>query len=434
MTVCVFTGPTLSAAEGLDLLDAEYLRPAAQGDVYRAALRRPFAIGIIDGYFERVPAVWHKEILWAMSRDIHVFGSASMGALRAAELHQFGMVGVGKTFEAYRDGELEDDDEVAVAHGPETDDFTPYSQALVNIRATLSSAQRAGIISARVHHALLDAGKATFYADRTYALLLRRGEEAVAMLAAMRGCLERGRQPKRVRYYFEPTIFWDRACRSAARAGAGRANGARGIDDERALDELRLDGTRYRETWLQTLGRVLATDEARRLGAPLTGDAVQRSADSFRRERALLTSEETADWMQDNGLTEETFTAPAEQEALLRFAASWLAPRVAASLANALRSSGEFRALVDRALDKQRLLEERGLGQPALEDTGLTGAELLRWYVDECLGGSSDAGAAELARRAGFAEVDACRRAVIREFCYRRECAKAASAGSPALM
>jgi hypothetical protein len=56
----------------------------AQGDVYRAALRAPRAIGIIDGYFERMPSVWHKEILWAMSRGIHVFGSASMGALELA--------------------------------------------------------------------------------------------------------------------------------------------------------------------------------------------------------------------------------------------------------------------------------------------------------------------------------------------------------------
>ena len=52
-----------------------------------------------------------------MSQGIHVFGSASMGALRA-ELCPFGMVGVGRIFEAYRDGELEDDDEVAVIHGP----------------------------------------------------------------------------------------------------------------------------------------------------------------------------------------------------------------------------------------------------------------------------------------------------------------------------
>src|SRR6185295_3890747 len=95
VTVVLFTGPTLSPREACQRLEAVCLPPAAQGDVYRASLRRPFAIGIIDGYFERVPAVWHKEILWAMSEGIHVFGSASMGALRAAELALFGMIGVG---------------------------------------------------------------------------------------------------------------------------------------------------------------------------------------------------------------------------------------------------------------------------------------------------------------------------------------------------
>src|SRR4051794_12155361 len=117
MTVFVFTGPTLSPEAARAELDAAYLPPVSQGDVYRVALQRPWAIGIIDGYFERVPAVWHKEILWAMSRGIHVFGSASMGALRAAELAPFGMVGIGEIFEAYQSGTLEDDDEVAVAHG-----------------------------------------------------------------------------------------------------------------------------------------------------------------------------------------------------------------------------------------------------------------------------------------------------------------------------
>ena len=86
MSVFVFTGPTLSPEKACAELDAIYLPPVSQGDVYRAALKRPRAIGIIDGYFECVPAVWHKEILWAMTEGIHVYGSASMGALRAVEL------------------------------------------------------------------------------------------------------------------------------------------------------------------------------------------------------------------------------------------------------------------------------------------------------------------------------------------------------------
>ena len=55
MSAVIFAGATISAADVQGILDAVCLPPAAQGDVYRAALERPVAIGIIDGYFERVP-------------------------------------------------------------------------------------------------------------------------------------------------------------------------------------------------------------------------------------------------------------------------------------------------------------------------------------------------------------------------------------------
>ena len=99
--IVVFLGPSLPLAAARSELDAVYRGPVAQGDVYRAVTGgdAPEAIGIVDGQFDHVPAVWHKEILWAMDQGIHVYGSASMGALRAAELHAFGMEGVGTIFE-----------------------------------------------------------------------------------------------------------------------------------------------------------------------------------------------------------------------------------------------------------------------------------------------------------------------------------------------
>ena len=69
-----------------------------------------------------------------------MFGAASMGALRAAELAAFGMEGVGAIFEAFREGVLEDDDEVAVIHGPAEFGYPVLSEAMVNIRRTLSDA------------------------------------------------------------------------------------------------------------------------------------------------------------------------------------------------------------------------------------------------------------------------------------------------------
>src|SRR5688572_15360000 len=172
MSIYIFTGPTLSPEAVRAELDAVCLPPVSQGDVYRVGLKRPRALGIIDGYFERVPAVWHKEILWAMSQGIHVFGSASMGALRAAELAPFGMEGVGEIFEAYRDGDLEDDDEVAVAHGATESGYRCLSEAMINIRRTLEAAEAGGIIGAETRAGLVRIAKTIFYPDRHYPRLL----------------------------------------------------------------------------------------------------------------------------------------------------------------------------------------------------------------------------------------------------------------------
>ena len=86
MTAYVFLGPSLPLDQARAILDAIYLPPVQQGDLLRLLELKPRYVGIIDGYFETVPAVWHKEILLAMSQGVHVFGAASMGALRAAEL------------------------------------------------------------------------------------------------------------------------------------------------------------------------------------------------------------------------------------------------------------------------------------------------------------------------------------------------------------
>ena len=117
--ILVFLGPTLLLSEAQATLDATYLRPAGQGDVLLAAHAfRPRAMIIIDGEFEHRPAVRHKEILWAMVQGIVMIGAASMGALRAAELHDFGMIGIGTVYRWYRRFGLAPDDAVAVQSGP----------------------------------------------------------------------------------------------------------------------------------------------------------------------------------------------------------------------------------------------------------------------------------------------------------------------------
>ncbi|MEO0621233.1 MAG: TfuA-like protein [Pseudomonadota bacterium] len=188
MTVCVFLGPSMPRSEAEALLPGVYLGPARRGDIAAAIkAHNPSAIALIDGYFEQVPAVWHKEILWALAQGIRVAGAASMGALRAAELAQFGMEGVGRIFESFQTGRFdpfedpfEDDDEVAVVHGPAETGYAA-TEAMVDIRATLASAADTGVIDLPARDRLAAKAKALFYKQRIWPAVLE-GETERALL------------------------------------------------------------------------------------------------------------------------------------------------------------------------------------------------------------------------------------------------------------
>lgn len=177
MNVVVFAGPTIAAERGRALLpSAIFLPPAGCGDLYRACGLEPLAIALIDGVFDQRLAVWHKEILWALAQGIPVYGASSMGALRAAELHTFGMIGVGSIFESFRDGALERDDEVTLVHETRERGYRPISEAQVNIRATLQHAVESGVLSAAQASQLATASASRFYAQRSYQHLLQAAE------------------------------------------------------------------------------------------------------------------------------------------------------------------------------------------------------------------------------------------------------------------
>jgi hypothetical protein len=125
----IFVGPSLYALEIEHHTCEMWCPPAAHGDLIRAVLEfSPKQIVLIDGVFHQSLAVWHKEIVFALLEGIVCIGAASMGALRAAELWRYGMIGVGEIFEMYRDGE-EDDSLVAMTYQQNT--FRPLSSAPV---------------------------------------------------------------------------------------------------------------------------------------------------------------------------------------------------------------------------------------------------------------------------------------------------------------
>jgi hypothetical protein len=246
--VVIFAGPTISTDEITAELDAECRPPAAQGDVFLAARERPIAIGLIDGVFETVPAVWHKEILWALTQGIHVYGSSSIGALRAAEVAAFGMHGVGAIFEAYRDGTLTDDDEVALVHGPVETGYQPLSEPLVNIRATFNAAVAAGIVRDETARLSVSLAKELYYPERTFSRVISLAADrsvpkpeldvltewlphgrvdlkrldAIALVRGVRERLADGLEPKHVSFEFQWTKYWDRVFQGETVAAESR--------------------------------------------------------------------------------------------------------------------------------------------------------------------------------------------------------------------
>ncbi len=141
---------------------------------------------LIDGLFDEQPSIRHKELLELIARGIFVVGGASMGALRAAELRPFGMIGVGRVFEGYARGYLVGDDEVAVLHGPEDWGWGALTEPLVNVRATLLHAIRQFAIDAEAARLVLNTAMRIFYKERTWPSILS-GMEASGHPGAARG-------------------------------------------------------------------------------------------------------------------------------------------------------------------------------------------------------------------------------------------------------
>jgi hypothetical protein len=250
MIAVIFAGPSLPPQAAPRAAGLEWRPPVRQGDLYLAALSGPAIIGVIDGYFELVPTVWHKEILWAMAQGIHVYGAASIGALRAAELADFGMKGIGHVYRQFRTGQLMDDDEVAVLHGPAEVDYVQVTEAMVNVRATIDRALQLGVVEPALAAALVSIAKSLFYKDRTYDAILKTATEhglapealhrfvgwlpgggvdqkridAEEMLQAIVAHLARGVTPLKVSYQFAHTFAWEEARRRAEMALYQAAN------------------------------------------------------------------------------------------------------------------------------------------------------------------------------------------------------------------
>lgn len=172
--IIIFAGPSVGSETVPEELDAEFRGPAAQGDIVEAVQQRGICIvALIDGLFQGVPAVRHKEILWAMDQGALVYGAASMGALRAAELWPFGVQGRGLVYRWLRRHALAPDDAVAVLHAPQELGGGALTSALVDLRMGFKRARRDGLIDRGIESELSTAATRLHYTNRTLTNVMR---------------------------------------------------------------------------------------------------------------------------------------------------------------------------------------------------------------------------------------------------------------------
>ena len=400
-TTVVFSGPTLDHGTVCEILDDPICQPpAAMGDVYRCLDDNPDCIAIIDGYFEGVPSVWHKEILYAMSKGVHVMGSSSMGALRAVELTDFGMKGVGKIFLQFYSGDLEDDDEVAVLHGPEELEFIAVSEAMVNIRETLIAAVASGVLSTGDSGKLSMIAKSCFYHDRKWEHILSLAEpgmkqetldqfrswlphgavdqkrlDALSLLQEIRHLQASNPPPFKAEYQFEWSEMWQNAITHQIPERKQIA----GIDDM-VLDELRLNTDEYSEAVVQAGLHYLAQGETTHTRNQVDDSELRRVFNDFKERNGLVDRKRLDSWLVDNDLNEVEFEHLMESLARREKLIDGFRGQLDQKMLDWLKLSGRYPSLRTRAGGKRTIVKRLGLRLADDEKPGL-----LRWYFEERL-------------------------------------------------
>jgi len=163
----VFVGPSIPIDFARRTLPhADYRPPIRRGDLDEVP--GGSIVGIIDGVFAQTLAISPGEIRDAIQRGVVVYGAASMGALRAAEIPR--VVGVGRIYDMYRSGALERDDEVALLF--DQDGCQSLTEPLINVRYAVDRLVRCATLSRDAGDAIVEAASRLHYTERTYDAIL----------------------------------------------------------------------------------------------------------------------------------------------------------------------------------------------------------------------------------------------------------------------
>lgn len=159
--------------------------PAQDGDITAVLDKEPQVLVLLDGYYfdgcdNLVPVVKPQELLSALDAGAQIIGAASMGAIYAAELNQYGIVGVGQVFEWFRDGILQGNDELIILHLPQEFGYQAITVAVAEVRYALQHLVGDRMISSTDAQFLIQAIKAQPFTERSLDVILQLARSILA--------------------------------------------------------------------------------------------------------------------------------------------------------------------------------------------------------------------------------------------------------------
>ena len=186
----VFAGPSIELVDEVVRSRAVLHPPVRHGDLTRlAADHRPGILLIVDGVFGFEMAITPREIRQMIEAGWRVFGAASMGAMRAAELWPQGMIGLGDIYTLFRTGGLKSDADVAVLFGG--DALREITISMVQVRFLIQYLRHFHGLSGLDARRMQALANSIYWAERDEAALIRSwqasgvGETNIARFAAL---------------------------------------------------------------------------------------------------------------------------------------------------------------------------------------------------------------------------------------------------------
>lgn len=386
MKIVIFLGPSLSLAEGKKILPQAIFEPPAQQSDILSVLHnhRPDIIGLIDGVFEQSLSVWHKEILYALDRGIRIYGASSMGALRAAECAEFGMIGVGQVFQMFASGELNNDDEVALVHGPEESGYYGISEPMVNIRMTFQKAWEDDVIDKLTGEKLIDIAESLFFHDRKFPVIFEKAlesgiepeiiermkvraadhyvdikaKDAIELLQTISQLPEELPQPEKKfqftrNHLFNSLYFRDRKVKH---------NDA-DISLASIANYVAIHMPDFNRVNFNSLNRQLVLVLADLLKVEVTEEQIESEKKRFLFSHRLLKPEDFVDWLRRNDLLIEEFMELMKEMAIARKLHHYILTRNSWTsnkkfILDELRLIGQYEEWVKKAANQQKILDE----------------------------------------------------------------------------